>query len=220
MHHLDLDAITLDRGGHRRPDDGLCVMEAVAYFAAEKHSDYPECVSPVIGAFLRRWNDDLDDEGRQKLKRLIPLVVGTNTGKADDETRAWLVTDWMVRTYLPAWLDLGGMGEQAAAVRALDPIISATAWRQGSPAVDGARRAAAAAWDAAWDAARDAAWAAARAAAGAAAGAAARDAARAAAWDAAWDVLRPTVEELQRSALGLLDRMIAVGSTPRTETPE
>ena len=76
----------------------------------------------------------------------------------------------------------------------------------------------AAAWDAAWDAARDAACNAARnAARDAACNAAwdaARDAARDAAWDAAWDAardaLRPTVVQLQTSALDLVERMIAV----------
>lgn len=65
-HHLDLDTLTLAEGSHPDPDAGMCVMEAVAYFAHEPHSDHPACVSPVIGAFLRRWNDDLDDDGRQK----------------------------------------------------------------------------------------------------------------------------------------------------------
>ena len=91
----------------------------------------------------------------------------------------------------------------------------------------------AAAWAAARDAAGAAAWAAARDAAGAAARAAAGDAARAAAWDAAgdaagaaardaagaaaWDAagaaagaaLRPTVVALQKSALELVERMLA-----------
>ena len=61
--------------------------------------------------------------------------------------------------------------------------------------------------------ARDAAWAAARAAAGAAAGDAAWAAARAAAGDAARDaardVLKPTVDQLQQSAIGLLGALIA-----------
>ena len=50
---FDLDTITLDSGSHDRRTDGVCVMEAVAWWAGEDHSDRPECVSPVIGAFLR-----------------------------------------------------------------------------------------------------------------------------------------------------------------------
>ena len=55
-----------------------------------------------------------------------------------------------------------------------------------------ARKSATAAWAAAWDAARAAAWAAAWAAAG----------------DAAWKKIAPTVDELQRSAVALVERMI------------
>ncbi len=194
-HHIDLATITLDKGGHSDPDAGLCVMEAVAYFAGEPHSDHPPCVSPVIGAFLRRWNDDLGDEDRQKLTRLIPLAVGTNTSREDDNRRAWMVTDWMVRTYLPAWLTLGGMADQASAVAALPELTDGAGWKMAAPTVADARKSAAAAgaaagaaaWAAAGDAASAAAGAAARAAARAAAGDAARAAASAAAWDAAWD---------------------------------
>jgi hypothetical protein len=98
----------------------------------------------------------------------------------------------------------------------------------------------AAAWDAARATAGAAAWAAARAAARAAAWDAARDAARAVAWDAAWaavraaawaavgaaagdaagDALRPTVAELQVSALALVDRMIDVRNGELAKEPQ
>jgi hypothetical protein len=238
-HHVDMTTVTLKKGGHdgKTPGD-WCVMEAAAYFAHEPWSDHPECVSPVIGAFLRRWNDDLDDDGRQMLVPYIAKVVGTNTGAADDTRRAWMATDWMVRTYLPAWLRLAKLEEQAAAVEALPELVGpatwrgmestvlrvrkaadaawAAAWAAGDAAWDAARDAARdAAWDAAWDAARaaagDAAWAAAWDAARDAAGAAARAAAGDAAWTAARAAARPTVKGLQVSALALLDRMVAVG---------
>ena len=48
---ITLDELILDRGFHNAPDDGLCFMEAAAFFAGEKHSDHPACVSPVLGAF-------------------------------------------------------------------------------------------------------------------------------------------------------------------------
>ncbi len=222
-HHIDIDTVTLARGAHgdsKSPGE-WCVMEAAAYFAHEPWSDHPKCVSPVIGAFLRRWNDDLDDEGRQKLVPYIAKVVGTNTGQADDERRGWMVTDWMVRTYLPAWLRLAKLEDQAAAVEALPELVDPATWQGMETTIGRVRKDAAAAWDAAGDAAWDAAWDAARdaardaawAAAGAAAWDAARAAARDAAGDAAGDALRPTAEGLQTSALDLLDRMVAVGRT-------
>jgi hypothetical protein len=231
---LELDTLVLKAGGHKPPTDGdleMCVMEAVAYVANEPWSDHPKCASEVIGAFLRRWNDDLDDEGRQMLKPFIPRLVGTAASAGVESRRAWMATDWFVRVHMPAWLELGGMKDQADAVRALPELIDADSWNGMKLVVQAARAAAgaaarAAAWaaarDAAWDAAgaaagaaaRDAAWAAAGAAAGAAARAAAWDAARDAAWDAAGaaarDALRPTAVELQKSALDLLERLIGL----------
>src|SRR5579872_4097472 len=94
----------LDHGGHASLEEGMCVMEAVAWVAGEPWSDHPECVSPVIGAFMRQWNDDLDDEGRQRLKELIPLLVGKRDDR--DEQRGWMCADWLIRVYTPAWLEL------------------------------------------------------------------------------------------------------------------
>jgi hypothetical protein len=65
---LDLNTLILEAGGHKGPDGGFCVMEAAAYIAGEPWTDRPKCVSGVIAALMRRWNDDLDDAGRQKLK--------------------------------------------------------------------------------------------------------------------------------------------------------
>jgi hypothetical protein len=229
-----LDKIQLGHGSHPAPSNGMveaCVMEAVAYIAGEPWSDHPECASRVISSFLVSWNDSLPDADRQMLKPFIPRLVGTRTTKADEETRAWMLTDWLARECAPAWMRLAGLTDQAEMVEALAPITSAASAKKAQPTLTAARKESAAAWDAAWaapwdaaraaaraaagDAAWDAAWDAARAAAGAAAWDAARaaawDAARAAAWDAAWAALQPTVKALQVSALGLLDRMIEVG---------
>ena len=193
---LDLDSLTLLRGSHHAGNYEFCVMEAVAYMAGEKHSDSPKCASPVISAFMRQWNDDLDDAGRQKLKPYIPKLIGTKASKAVEEKRAWMVTDWLVRVYTPAWLDLGKMPEQAAALRALPALESAARAKAAQGTINEARDKAAAARAAAWDAAR----AAARDAAGDAAGAAARDAAWAAAGDAARDAAWAAAGDAARDA--------------------
>src|SRR6185436_6421494 len=218
---INLDEIVSQSGAHESAEAGMCVMEMVSYMEDEPWSDHPACVSPVLGAFLRSWNDGLDEETRQRLKPYAARVIWTaNDGK--DEARAWMATDWLCRSQLPAWLDLAGLTEHAAAVRALGAIASTdsaqvgqtTLAAAGAAARDAARAAAgAAAWDAAaaaaGAAARPPAGAAARDAAGAAAWAAAWDAARAAAGAAAWDALKPTATALQASAFDLLDRMIA-----------
>ncbi len=227
-----IEALQLESGGHDAPDNGLvhaCVMEAVAYIAGDPWSDHPECASPVLGAFLRSWNDSLPDADRQMLKPLIPRLVGTKASKAVEEKRAWMVTDWLARECAPAFLRLAGLTDHAEALEGLaaltttkqtvkaQPTLAAAgaaagdaardaAWAAAGPAARAAAWAAAraAAWDAAGDAAGPTARAAARAAAGAAARAAAWDAARAAAGPA----LEPTVKALQTSALLLVDRMI------------
>jgi len=124
---LDLDTLTLAKGNHHDRSNGLCAMEAVAWLAGEKHNDQPDCVSPVIGAFVRRWNDDLGDNDRQKLKPILPTLIGTAADLKTESRRAWMVTDWMVRTYMPAWLDLAGLTEQATAVRGLPELRSSQA---------------------------------------------------------------------------------------------
>jgi len=204
----------------------------VSYVAGEAWTDHPTCVSPVIAEFCRRWNDDLGDEQRQALKPYIPRLVGTNTGDADDDRRAWILADWMVRTYLPAWLRISGHVDQATALEGLAELTDSTAWATAKPIVEVARKGTVGVGDASWSAASrhvrsaagDAAWSAARAAAIAAARAAAMAAAIAAVaaiaaafgWGYAIDALRPTVVLLQQSAFGLLDRLIAVGIADRT----
>ena len=223
-----VQALTLDSGSHEEFSRGMCVMEAVSYVSGERWSDSPECASPVIAAFMRSWNDSLDDEARNRLlKPLIPKLVGTRALAEIEERRSYMALDWLVRVFTPKWLDMvPSLHEHAKALRELEAIAdmagaaaagvrvrlasvdaSAAGAAAGAAAWDAARAAAgAAARAAAWDAAGAAAWAAAAAAARDAAGAAARDAAG----DAAWAKLRPTVVSLQDSAMDLVERMIAV----------
>src|SRR6266511_710507 len=192
--HVDLDAIRLDRGGHDTRDQGVCLLEAISWFAGEEHTNHPPCVSPVLGTFGRSWNDALDDQTRQRLIPFIPRMVGTASDRAD-EARAWILTDWLVRVCAPAFLRTTGLTEQAQQLEGAPPITGSKSAASLQGALDMAAAASLAAWDAAraaaWDAAgaaaRDAAWNAAGAAARDAAWAAARDAAGAAAGDAAWD---------------------------------
>src|SRR2546430_1512329 len=107
-HHIDLATLILDKGAHDTRDDGVCLMEAVALFADEAHTDSPRCVSPVLTTFGVRLNDVLPDGKRQLLKPLIPELVGT-ADDGLDETRSYMALDWLVRTWTPAWLELAGL---------------------------------------------------------------------------------------------------------------
>ncbi|HXI98797.1 MAG TPA: hypothetical protein VNG73_07620 [Gemmatimonadaceae bacterium] len=194
-----IDSIMLRSGAHTSFRKGACAMELVSWLAGEKWSDRPKCASPILTTFLQSWNDALDDAGRQKLQPYLARVIGT-AGDGKDELRGWLAADWLVRVCTPAWLELAGIMESAAALRALPPLRSPATLEASRASLEEARTRGAAAWAAA----RAAAWAAARAAAWDAARAAARAAAR----DAATKKLEPTKVALQASALELLDRMI------------
>ena len=178
----------LSKGAHGHVDEGACVMEAVAYVAGEPWSDKPACACPVLGAFLRTWNDDLSDTDRDRLLRpLVRRLVGSRSTPEVEARRSWLAMDWLVRTNAPTWLRLvPALVPHADALTDLPPIVDAQT---------------AAAYQSTFNAADVAAMT----AAGAATRVIAWDAARAAAWDA----LQPTTATLQRSALDLVDRMLA-----------
>ena len=183
---IGLEGIVLKGGGHADRSAGVCAMEAVAWIAGEPHADHPQCACPVIGAFMRSWNDRLpDDETRTRLLRpLLPLLVGSRSTTAVERQRSYLALDWLAREYAPAWLSLrDDLTVHAVALRGLAPLTDAKSCAAAQPTLAAARAAAGAA-----------AWA----AAGAAAGAAARDA------------LAPTVRVLQASAVDLVTRMVAI----------
>src|SRR4051812_30980843 len=90
----ELAKIKLDKGGHKSPKDGMCLMEAVAYLRRQPFSDHPQCVAEPVAAFGRSLNDLLPDDKRQQLIAFIPDVVGT-TGDKKDDRRAWIAIDWI-----------------------------------------------------------------------------------------------------------------------------
>lgn len=244
------ESLPVSRGAHCE-QDAACVMEWAAFVGGRPWSDHPACVSGVIGTFLRGWNDGLSDAERTgQMARYVTCqrcglvhtaeqsdhapdvpILRTAGTPEQEQRRAWMCTDWLVRVQAPAWLALAGLHGHAEALRALDEVTAETVSRARPVIVAAGAAAGAAAGEAAREAAGEAAWAAAREAAGAAAEAAALDAALdaalaaaldaalagageaawAAAWDAAgaaaWDAPRPTVTE---PAHELVARMVAV----------
>jgi len=200
---INLETLNLAKGAHNDRDNGLCLLEAVAWLAGEPHSDHPACVSPILGVFGRQFNDALPDDRRQELRRFVPLLPGT-AGDGRDQARGLMAADWLIRIYTPAWMELAGL--DATALRGLPVMDSWNAVAVAQPVLDDARSRAAAAGAAAraaaWAAAGDAAWAAAWNAARAAAGAAARDAAWAAAGDAARDAAWAAAGDAAGAAAG------------------
>ncbi len=146
-----IEEIKLSRGSHSSPQEGLCILEMVSWFAGEKHSDKPDCACPVLGAYAINLNDRMPDDVRDRLlKPLVPLISGTRD-KASERPRAEFLAMWTVNKILPAVLRKQGFADHAAACENARTLVEA--------------RAAAAAYDAAADVAFAATAAAAAAAA-------------------------------------------------------
>jgi len=189
----------LSSGAHSSFEEGICIMEAVAYVAGEPWSDSPVCACPVMSSFLRVWNDDLNDEDRQMLKPLIPRLVNSLASPEIENQRREMISDWYFKVHVPTWLEMAGLNTHAQDARenGINADWSAT-W--SAAAAWSAAASAAAAWSAAASATWSATWSA------AAAASAARSAAAAA--SAAASSLRPNVVKLQKSALELIDRCL------------
>jgi hypothetical protein len=191
----DFRTFTFGKGAHESRDDGMCIMESVAYIAGEEHSDHPACASPVIAAFLRSWNDGIPSDARRRelLSEFVFRLPGTVASAEIELRRSWMCFDWLVRECAAEFMSLSpALQPHAVILRGL-PEINASNVDMVVPVINAAR-------DAARDAAGDAAGAAAMDAAWAAAGAAARDAARAAARDAAWAAARDAARDAAGAA--------------------
>src|SRR4051795_12940122 len=69
--------VRLRRGKHASPEKGVCVMELASMLAGEPFSARPQAVCPVIGAYLRSYNDVVDDDRRQDLYHYAAEAIGT-----------------------------------------------------------------------------------------------------------------------------------------------
>lgn len=181
--------LVLYPGAHDELSGRMCVMEAVAFVAGEPWSDKPECVCPVIAAFLRSWGEGIknDAERTRLLAPLIPKVINTRSTPEVERARVILCIDWLCRDFLPAWLEMvPALRPHADALRAFTPVQSWDDLDAIHVPLRGTQQSSAAAWYAALAAAL------------------------AAAMDAVRDTLKPTQEKLQQSAIALVERMIAV----------
>ena len=159
MRLIAIDDLKLVSGAGRGQEDRFCVMEAASVYDPKSRAlkvngvtitDQPKSVSPVIGAFLRRWNDGMNDTDRQILKPLIGRVIGTNTGHVDDQVRAYLAVDWCVHIFAPTWLTKAGLTAEAQQLRDLPTIDSRRAAESAHAVIVKVREASRAKRDLAW----------------------------------------------------------------------
>lgn len=86
--------VRLGVGRHPSPQHGACVMELASMLAHEQFTDHPRSVCPIIGAFLRGYNDWIDDRRRQDLYAYATRAVGTKTSKSVERERAQHCLTW------------------------------------------------------------------------------------------------------------------------------
>lgn len=106
--------IKLSPYGHPSPDKGMCAMEMVAWLEGLPHSDEPECTCPVIAAFVRRINDNMNQEGRDRLLAYLPRLVGTVSPEHEQE-RAEYLTWQAIRVFAPKALRAAGLETETEA---------------------------------------------------------------------------------------------------------
>lgn len=88
MAPISYQTITLSKGKHASPQDGACAMELASMLAGEPFNDHPQSVCPVIGSFLRAYNDRIDDGRRQDLYGYAAKVVGSRASLDVQHARA------------------------------------------------------------------------------------------------------------------------------------
>jgi hypothetical protein len=141
------EGFLLSHGGHTTREEGMCLMEAVAFLAGEKHSASPKCACPQISSFGIRANDAIYDDVT-RTRALLPLaekIVGTKSTKAVEKRRSFIAVDVAIREVAPLWLEAHPeLAHHAAKLRALPEIVDAATLEQGFAVRDAAR---AAAWD-------------------------------------------------------------------------
>ncbi|QTE28414.1 hypothetical protein [Pengzhenrongella sicca] len=92
----------LSRGRHRKPARGACFMEFASFLAGEKWSDHPACTHPLLATLARNVNDQMSDEGRQRLLQLVPSVVGLTSTDPEVDIRLAMLCAMQALPYVAA----------------------------------------------------------------------------------------------------------------------
>ena len=140
--------LPLSAGGHSAPSegecpDGMCAVEKFAFITGQHWTDHPNNCCPTLAAFMRSFNDRTDQAGRDRLDAWIfenveAIVATANDGRS--EWRGFVSSDYAIRVALPVWLDLAGVKDAAAQLRALPEITDRALAAQGWEVVRQARK--------------------------------------------------------------------------------
>lgn len=95
----------LARGRHASPEEGLCLLELVAFLQGQEHTDRPAGVSPAIASAIRFVNDRTQDAARQQLLRFVDQLPDT-----DDEHEQERIETFACVAVLIVGMALGANG--------------------------------------------------------------------------------------------------------------
>lgn len=133
---------TLTYGQHATREDGMCLMEAVAYLAGEPHTDAPACACPVLTTFATCINDamgkgsDGDALRARYLHDLAPMLVGSRSTPEVEQARAYVLADHAVRVLTSFALESAGLHGEAKRLRTLGAVIDKPSAEAAAEAAD------------------------------------------------------------------------------------
>jgi hypothetical protein len=93
-------AIKLSKGNHESPNEGMCIMECVAYIAGEAHTDHPKCASPVCTSYAIRVNDKSTSKQRDTLTKFVLRLAGSKNDELEVE-RFLILLNAATHKFLP-----------------------------------------------------------------------------------------------------------------------
>lgn len=132
----------LKHGKHATQEEGMCLLEATAFLAGERHTDRPACACPVLAAYGRRLNDawwPSDDARTEAMSGIAQMLVGTRAAWPVERRRMFSMVDGTVRRILPMAFDAIGLPDESAKLRALPPVDDSSSARIARDACRAAR---------------------------------------------------------------------------------
>jgi hypothetical protein len=71
------------------PEHGVCTVELASMLAGDRFSDSPRTACAAVAAFVRGYNDAIDDTRRQDLFAIAALLVGSWSTQEETHARMW-----------------------------------------------------------------------------------------------------------------------------------
>jgi hypothetical protein len=124
---VSAQAIWLSRGFHESPEDGMNIMECVAYVCGQEHSSYPSAACPVIAEVVRNIADTASEVHRQTLVQFIFPIACSASSEAVMTKRLYYCVEFLLRQLAPVALSQLGMHPEAVMLKTLPTIQDAGA---------------------------------------------------------------------------------------------